>query len=358
MEQKNDAGAPLPDIAPALLAWYDVNKRVLPFRTLSTPYRVWVSEIMLQQTRVSAVLPYFERFMQALPTVESLAACDEATLHKLWEGLGYYSRVRNLQKAARILVAEYGGALPGDFAALQKLPGIGAYTAGAIASISFGLPVTAVDGNVLRVFARLMNHHGNILQPSVKKEITSFVQALQPPERAGDYNQALMELGALICLPNGAPLCGACPLALLCRAAACGVQAALPVKTTPKARKQLAYTVALVMQGAKLLVQKRPDTGLLAGLWQPVLLEGKLAPQAVIAALTQQGVLCTVQRALPAAKHVFTHLEWHMTGVLCAAETCPAPEGCAWATPQEIEEIYTLPNAFKVYKNVYLQECL
>lgn len=203
----------LPDIAPPLLRWYEQNKRTLPFRTVSTPYRVWVSEIMLQQTRVSAALPYFERFMAELPTVADLAACDPERLHKLWEGLGYYSRVRNLQKAAQIVMEQHGGALPADYDALLKLPGVGAYTAGAIASISFGLPVPAVDGNVLRVFARILNDGRDVTRPDVKKDLTACVMELQPPERPGDYNQALMELGALVCLPGGAPCAASVPYA-------------------------------------------------------------------------------------------------------------------------------------------------
>ena len=210
------------NIAPALLEWFYRNQRILPFRTDPSPYHVWLSEIMLQQTRVSAALPYYERFLAALPDIPALAACEEEKLHKLWEGLGYYSRVRNLQKAARIVCEEYGGELPTDYDALRALPGIGDYTAGAIASISFGLAVPAVDGNVLRVFSRLYNDSGVITEPGVKKAFTARVMEHQPPEKAGDYNQALMELGALVCLPNGAPLCGQCPLAALCAARAAG----------------------------------------------------------------------------------------------------------------------------------------
>ena len=195
------------NIAPALLDWFYKNRRILPFREDPTPYHVWLSEVMLQQTRVSAVLPYYERFLAALPDIPALAACDEEKLHKLWEGLGYYSRVRNLQKAAKIVCEQYGGQLPADYAALRALPGIGDFTAGAIASISFGIPVPAVDGNVLRVFSRLYNDPGVITDPKVKKAFTARVMEHQPPEKAGDYNQALMELGALVCVPNGAPLC-------------------------------------------------------------------------------------------------------------------------------------------------------
>ena len=204
------------NISPALLDWFYKNRRSLPFREDPTPYHVWLSEVMLQQTRVSAVLPYYYRFLEALPDIPALAACEEERLHKLWEGLGYYSRVRNLQKAAKLVCAQYGGQLPADYAALRALPGIGEYTAGAIASISFGLPVPAVDGNVLRVFSRLYNDPGVITEPAVKKAFTARVMEHQPPEKAGDYNQALMELGALVCVPNGAPLCGQCPLAALC----------------------------------------------------------------------------------------------------------------------------------------------
>ena len=206
------------NIAPALLDWFYKNRRILPFREDPTPYHVWLSEVMLQQTRVSAALPYYERFLAALPDIPALAACDEEKLHKLWEGLGYYSRVRNLQKAAKIVCEQYGGQLPADYAALRALPGIGDYTAGAIASISFGIPVPAVDGNVLRVFSRLYNDPGVITDPKVKKAFTARVMEHQPPEKAGDYNQALMELGALVCVPNGAPLCDVCPLAGLCQA--------------------------------------------------------------------------------------------------------------------------------------------
>ena len=184
----------LPDIAPPLLRWYEQNKRTLPFRTVSTPYRVWVSEIMLQQTRVSAALPYFERFMAELPTVADLAACDPERLHKLWEGLGYYSRVRNLQKAAQIVMEQHGGALPADYDALLKLPGVGAYTAGAIASISFGLPVPAVDGNVLRVLSRVLASEADIAREEVQRNMgTALVQVL-PQNRPGDFNQALIHL--------------------------------------------------------------------------------------------------------------------------------------------------------------------
>ena len=261
------------NIAPALLDWFYANRRILPFREDPTPYHVWLSEIMLQQTRVSAALPYYERFLAALPDIPALAGCEEEKLHKLWEGLGYYSRVRNLQKAAKIVCAQYGGQLPADYNALLALPGIGEYTAGAIASISFGLPVPAVDGNVLRVFARLYNDPRLVTDPQVKREFTARVMEHQPPAKAGDYNQALMELGALVCLPNGVPLCEQCPLGTLCRARAAGTALSLPQKTPPKARRITPVTVVLVLNEGRVLLQQRPAKGLLAGLWQPVLWE-------------------------------------------------------------------------------------
>lgn len=296
-------------VSEPLIQWFELNRRLLPFRQEPSAYHIWVSEIMLQQTRVSAALPYYERFLAALPDIPALAACEEEKLHKLWEGLGYYSRVRNLQKAAKIVCEQYGGELPADYDALRALPGIGDYTAGAIASISFGLPVPAVDGNVLRVFSRLYNDDGLITDPKVKRAFTARVMEHQPPAAPGDYNQALMELGALVCVPNGAPLCEQCPLAHLCQARAAGTALSLPRKAAPKARRI-----------------------------EPVTL----------------GVTCTpdAAKALRPAKHIFSHIEWQMQGYLFAADTQPAPAGCVWASPEQLAAEYTLPGAFKAYKKL------
>ena len=341
------------NIAPALLEWFYRNHRILPFRTDPSPYHVWVSEIMLQQTRVSAALPYYERFLAALPDIPALAACEEEKLHKLWEGLGYYSRVRNLQKAAKIVCAQYGGQLPADYDALRELPGIGDYTAGAIASISFGLPVPAVDGNVLRVFARLYDDAQLITDPAVKKAFTARVMEHQPPEQAGDYNQALMELGALVCVPNGAPLCAACPLHGLCRARAAGTAPTLPRKAAPKARKVAPVTVALVESGGNFLIRQRPEKGLLAGLWEPLLWEGEaLTPGELHEKLTAMGLVCEAEAIapLPEAKHIFSHIEWRMTQYAVPAPPQPAPEGTVWASREQLRTEYTLPGAFKACK--------
>ena len=341
------------NIAPALLEWFYRNHRILPFRTDPSPYHVWVSEIMLQQTRVSAALPYYERFLAALPDIPALAACEEEKLHKLWEGLGYYSRVRNLQKAAKIVCAQYGGQLPADYDALRELPGLGDSTAGAIASISFGLPVPAVDGNVLRVFARLYDDARLITDPAVKKAFTARVMEHQPPEQAGDYNQALMELGALVCVPNGAPLCAACPLHDLCKARAAGTAPTLPRKAAPKARKVAPVTVALVESGGNFLIRQRPEKGLLAGLWEPLLWEGEaLTPDELHEKLTAMGLVCEAEAIapLPEAKHIFSHIEWRMTQYAVPAPPQPAPEGTVWASREQLRTEYTLPGAFKACK--------
>lgn len=339
-------------IAQPLLHWFWANHRVLPFRSDPTPYHVWVSEIMLQQTRVAAAVPYYERFVQELPDIPALAACEEERLLKLWEGLGYYSRVRNLQKAARIVCEQYGGQLPGDLAALKKLPGIGDYTAGAIASIGFGIPAPAVDGNVLRVFARLYNDEGDIMQPAVKAATTQKVMAQQPAEAPGDFNQALMELGALVCTP-GQPDCTACPLQALCLGRQSGNPARLPQKAPKKARKKCELTLCLAQDAAgRWLLQKRGEQGVLAGLWQPPVLAEE--------ALDEKKALAAAQKLLPAAvllkekplkaKHIFTHLEWHMTAYVMAAPCTPPPEGCVWASPAQLEQEYTLPGAFKTLR--------
>ena len=341
------------NIAPALLDWFYKNRRILPFRTDPSPYHVWLSEIMLQQTRVAAALPYYERFLRELPDIPALAACDPEKLHKLWEGLGYYSRVRNLQKAARIVCEQYGGDLPADYDALLALPGIGEYTAGAIASISFGLAVPAVDGNVLRVFARLYNDDGFITDPAVKRLFTARVMDHQPPDAPGDYNQALMELGALVCLPGGEPLCGQCPLADLCAGRKAGRARDLPRKAAPKARKQTEVTVILAESPEGWLLQQRPPKGLLAGLWQPLTFEDTLleGPGAVRDTLEELGLDTGDQpRPLPGAKHIFSHIEWHLHLWRVQLPAQPAPAGCIWASCQALREEYTLPGAFKACK--------
>ena len=337
-----------------LLGWFQAHARALPWRADREPYHVWLSEIMLQQTRVEAVRGYYARFLAAAPDVFALAALPEAQLLKLWEGLGYYNRARKAQACAQEIAAR-GGVWPDTVEGLLALPGIGPYTAGAIASICFERPAAAVDGNVLRVFSRLYNDPAAVTEPAVKKAFTARVMEHQPPDAPGDYNQALMELGALVCVPNGAPLCEKCPLAHLCAARAAGTALELPRKAAPKPRRLQPVTLALLESPAGFLLQQRPQKGLLAGLWQPVLWEGEaLAAGEVLARLQAMGVNTgtAAPEALPAAKHIFSHIEWHMNGILLHVPAQDAPVGCVWASREALQAEYTLPGAFKAYRKL------
>lgn len=340
------------ELAERLIPWYESRRRALPWRADPSPYRVWVSEIMLQQTRIEAVLPYFERFMQAFPTVEALAAAGEDRLMKLWEGLGYYSRARNLQKAARVVCATYGGQLPASYDALLALPGIGPYTAGAVASIAFGIPVPAVDGNVLRVTARLLGCDGDVLQPAVKAMLTQAVAQQLPPDRPGLFNQALMELGETVCLPNTMPACDACPLAADCAARRTGRQRELPVRGTKKARRVERRTVLVLIAGTgekQVLLHKRPPRGLLAGMWELPNAEGWLTDAEAAALAAGLGARVASVREMGPGKHVFSHIEWHMQGYLLEADAFDPPEGYRFAGRRELAEELALPTAFRVY---------
>ena len=341
-------------LVPALLAWYDAGHRDLPWRSEPTPYRVWVSEIMLQQTRVEAVRGYFARWMQTLPDVRALAQADEAVYMKLWEGLGYYSRVRNLHRAAVTVCEQYGGELPADYEALRALSGIGEYTAGAIASIAFGLPVPAVDGNVLRVAARLQNDFTPITDAGFKKRTRAQFAALMPHDRSGDLNQALMELGATVCLPNGTPRCGDCPLAHLCEGYHRGNAAMLPLRAAKKPRRVENRTVLLVRCGAQVGVQQRPKKGLLAGLWELPALEGHLSPEDTRQALAARGWQVKSLYALRPAKHIFTHVEWHMNGYYL--ELAAPPDGLTLVSPAALRAEYALPSAFRPFLSVIEEE--
>ena len=334
-------------ISDPLLAWFHRNRRSLPFRDDPTPYHIWVSEVMLQQTRMNAVLPYYERFMRELPTPADLAACDPDRLHKLWEGLGYYSRANNLRRAAAVIAAEYGGELPRTFRELRALPGIGDYTAGAIASISMGIAVPAVDGNVMRVFSRLYNDRSDITQPDTKRRVTERVCEELPPDAPGDFNQALMELGALVCV-SGEPHCADCPLAALCAAHAAGSAASLPARAEKKPRRVENWTVWVIRSAAGVLLTRRPDSGLLAGLWQPPVTDARETGAASFLAGFLPGAVIENLTPLPAARHLFTHIEWRMSGWECTlAAPAPPPDGYIWA--ESLAE-YAVPNAFRAYK--------
>ncbi len=340
---------PLPEnIAGVLLPWYDENVRDLPWRRDVTPYRVWVSEIMLQQTRIEAAKGYFERFMAALPTVRTLAAAGEETVLKLWEGLGYYSRARNLHKAARIIVERYGGELPADVKALRTLPGVGDYTAGAVASIAFGLPEPAVDGNVLRICARLTAYPDSVGDNKVKNGFREALRSRYPAGRCGAFTSAVMELGETVCLP-GTPNCPACPLGALCAAHEQGRETEFPVMPEKKPRRIQPRTVFLLEYKGLVALSRRPDKGLLAGLWEFPNVEGTLSTEGqVLAQAAAWG--CEPVRAAPCGEaiHIFTHLEWHMTGwrVQCAE---PA-ERFTWTTGADREHIYPVPAAFRAFR--------
>ena len=337
----------LSQAVPRLLDWYRANKRDLPWRHTRDPYCIWVSEIMLQQTRVAAVLGYYARFLDALPTVEALAAAPEEQLMKLWEGLGYYSRARNLQKAAKCIV-ERGG-FPREYAQLMTLPGVGDYTASAVAAIAFGKREAAVDGNVLRVFTRLTDCHDDILAPATKKAVRQQLQSVMPWDEADIriFNQSVMELGATLCGPNGAPKCGECPVRDLCLGYRGGTAERLPVKAPKKSRRIEEKTVFLLLRDEKIALRKRPDTGLLAGLWEFPHVEGALDEASAPAVLADWGLEPLDWKRKLNAKHIFTHVEWHMTGytLQVAGE---GPGDFRWVDREELEQ-HAVPSAFARY---------
>lgn len=335
-------------IVEPLLLWYDANGRVLPWRSDPKPYYVWVSEIMLQQTRVEAVKGYFKRFIEELPTIEALAKAPEDKLLKLWEGLGYYNRVRNMQQAAVTVMEEYHGRLPEDYDTLLTLKGIGSYTAGAIASIAYGQKRPAVDGNVLRVMKRLAGSYDDILKASVK---TDMEKQLLPvvPKRAGAFNQAIMDLGAMVCIPNGAPLCKQCPLMKYCEANRKQIQMELPIKSKKKPRKVEEKTILLLEYQGKYALHRRAKKGLLAGLWELPSVSGICNRDDICGILEKTGRDADI-RELGPARHIFSHVEWSMVGYrVVLAEPLLSEEDYVWVTAEELEEEYAVPTAFSGY---------
>lgn len=340
-----------------LLDWYDAHARILPWRESPTPYRVWVSEIMLQQTRIEAVIPYFERFLNALPTLVDLSKADDGTLSKLWEGLGYYHRVRNMKLAAIICMNQYLGELPSTYDELIKLPGIGAYTAGAIASIAFKQRVPAIDGNVLRVFSRIVFSEDDILKEKTKKKFQSIVLDYLPIHRPDDFNQAIMEIGQLVCIPNGAPKCDICPLSKHCIAYQRGLQDTLPIKQSKKKRRIEAHTILLFIHDEKVLLHHRDETGLLASLYEFINIPEALSHDEVIKRIENKGLFIKKMIALHPNKHIFSHVEWHMEGyIICLDEKIEVDDTHVWASHDEMEETYAIPTAFHSYKKA-LQLC-
>lgn len=332
-------------IAAPLTVWYRENARKLPWRQNRDAYRVWISEIMLQQTRVEAVKPYYERFLNALPDVAALAAVPDDALMKLWEGLGYYSRARSLKAAAQKLMADYGGELPQTVEELLSLPGIGPYTAGAIVSIAYDVPAPAVDGNVLRVLARLSNSNIDIARPAARRLAEAAVTAMLPPGDPGAFNQALMELGACVCLPNAAPQCLLCPVRALCLGFAAGTDAYLPVKSKKAPRRIEELTVFALWGNGRFAVRKREGGGLLAGLWELPNLPGFLEQGALSSTLSQWGAAPAAAPDCYERRHIFTHIEWHMRVYSLPVACASLPAGWEWAGTQSP---HALPAAFRI----------
>jgi len=337
----------LKELPELLLPWFETNKRDLPWRQDREPYHVWLSEIMLQQTRVEAVKGYYARFLEACPDIGALAACEDERLHKLWEGLGYYSRVRNLKKAAQKIMQEHGGSFPAEYGAIHALPGIGDYTAGAICSICFEQPRPAVDGNVLRVMSRLTGDGSPVTEQKTKDNWSKRLAVVYPAGSCGEFTQALMELGATVCLPNRAPLCETCPLKGICRSREQELWRSLPVKAPKKARRIEEMTVFILRCGGDYILHKRAEEGLLAGLWELPHTEGKLSLQEGLDNCAAAGFgRCLPEKSVE-RKHIFTHIEWRIRGYYFICEA--VPEGYLKVSPQELAEVYSLPTAFRQF---------
>jgi len=332
-----------------LSEWFKQNKRQLPWRQDKDPYHVWVSEIMLQQTRIEAVMGYYARFIGELPDVQALSEVEDDRLLKLWEGLGYYSRARNLKKSAQVIQSEYGGRFPQTYAALRKLPGIGDYTAGAIASICFNERVPAVDGNVLRVHARITGSRDNVLLPAVKKSVTAALSAIMP-EEAGSFNEALMELGETVCLP-AAPRCGDCPLNAVCFAYQNGMTAELPVRVKQQKRRSEKLTVlVLTAPNGSIAIEKRGG-GLLSGMYQLPNAAGYYSDEEIKQLVTAWRLEPLSVTFLKSAKHAFTHIDWLMEGWQVAVRE--PNDRFLWVSRQELQSTYPLPTAFrKIWKSL------
>lgn len=334
-----------------VVTWFRANKRELPWREHPDAYRVWVSEIMLQQTRVEAVKSYYHRFLEALPDVKALAEAEEDQLLKLWEGLGYYNRVRNMQKAATQIMVDYGGEFPQTYEEILSLTGIGSYTAGAISSFAFGLAKPAVDGNVLRVISRITGSDRDIMKQSVRKRMETLLEQVIPADASSDFNQGLIEIGAIVCVPNGEPKCQECPAKEFCVAHKKGIEMELPVKKKAAARRIEKRTVLIFRDGETRGIRKRPTKGLLAGLYELPGVDGHLTMEEAIEYSKKIGLTPVRVKEAGEAKHVFSHVEWHMIGYQIQVdeleESCT--EDMIFAHPEEIQQRYPIPSAFEKY---------
>ncbi len=350
-------------LAENLIEWYAAHRRILPWREDPTPYHVWISEIMLQQTRVDTVKGYYARFLSAFPDISSLAQASEDHYLKLWEGLGYYSRVRNLHQGAVEIMEQFNGEMPGSSAELLRISGIGPYTAAAIASIAFGERVPAVDGNLLRVFARLTAFPKNIKNEKARKQAADYYfpwmpagtgEASESPafHTPGAFNQALMDLGAMVCLPNQAPHCSDCPLQDSCTAHQLGQETAYPHVPEKKARRIEHRTVFLIYDAGKIVIGKRPPKGLLASLYEFPNTEGTLSEDEALHYIRTLGFTPLRIRPLPAAKHIFSHIEWHMTGYAILADELKPFESdrLLLVSRKELDDRCSIPSAFSAYR--------
>ena len=345
----------------SLLLWYRENRRSFPWRDAGDPYLTWISEIMLQQTRTEAVIPYFKRFTEELPDVGQLAQCPPERLMKLWEGLGYYSRARNLQKAAAVIMEDYGGKIPDSYEDLISLPGIGPYTAGAVASIAFGIPVPAVDGNALRIAARVTGSHEPVNEEPFKRKAHTFFQERISADCPGDFNQAVMDLGAMICLPGKEkPLCGDCPVQRFCRAFQQNETSVIPVRTSKKEKREVPLTVLVIQDGSVTAVRKRPAKGLLAGMYEFPNIEGFVSPEEALRYVKNMGLEPLFIEQLSDSSHIFTHLVWKMRAYRIRTASLDDHKGAGdlvFISREESQNDYAIPSAFRAYLRYLKEDC-
>ena len=332
-----------------LLTWYDAHRRHMPWREDPTPYHVYLSEIMLQQTQVDTVRAYYLRFLKKFPTIVSLAEGSEEDVLKLWEGLGYYSRGRNLHKSALKIVESFAGEIPMGKAELLSLPGVGEYTSRAIRSIAFHQKEIAVDGNLIRVYSRL-NEDGEENLETLKEHCESYFKKALDQEDPSHFNQALTDLGEMLCLPKAAPLCKDCPLKAYCQSAKDGTMLSYPSPKKAKEKKQEAWTLFLIETDQEIALNKRPDKGLLASLYEFPMKEGTLSEEEAKRYLQTQGIPATKLEAIGQSEHVFSHLVWELQGYRIILQEKPANSPWIWAKKNALKEAYPLPSAFRYFK--------
>lgn len=339
------------EIINPLLYWYQKNKRELPWRRDKDPYHVWISEIMLQQTRIEAVISYYQRFMKEIPTISDLASIHEDRLLKLWEGLGYYTRAKNLKKTAMIIQEQYQGEFPNTFKEILSLPGIGEYTASAIGSISFSLKEATVDGNVLRVYMRIHNSYENVDDVKVRKRVRENLQTILP-HNSGDFNQAMMELGEVICLPNGMPKCEMCPLSKYCKSYHEKTYMKIPVKNKKKKKKLEHYTILLLTYQNQIAIEKRKNKSLLSGLYQFPNIEGHYNISHIKQYLEEHKIKYKNVQKKVKYTHIFTHKKWDMNSYQIEVISKYNLNHYKWVTLEELDRFYSLPTAFQPFRKV------